>query len=203
MVTDVIFALMPINFLRKVQRPMRERIVIALLMGLGLFASVASIMKATTAANFGRTDDPNQEGVALGTWSCIEEQIAFIAACIPCLRQLFQKFLSYLGITTTRTGTKPTGYNQMPGETGRSKGTSHARINSAIRMKSMMRSAHSEENILGSDNADGKNGEIWRTTEVHLEEDNASRNSVAARGQVGTPEEWTVRGEKQRKDDMV
>lgn len=176
-VTDIIFALLPINFLRKVQRPLRERIIIGILMGLGIFASVASMIKAAAAANFGRTDDPNAEGITIGTWSCIEEQIGFIAACIPCLRSPFQKLLVRLGVVTTQNGgsrpTAATGYGRMYGRDSARRGTTRAHATAkgdAIGLESMREgTSNSEENIL-AEIGDMKDGGIWRTTEVRLEE---------------------------------
>ncbi|KAK0701397.1 hypothetical protein B0T21DRAFT_379096 [Apiosordaria backusii] len=177
-VTDVIFALMPATFLSNVQIPMRERIVIGILMGLGIFASAASIVKAVALAEFGKTDDPNGQGIIVGTWFCIEQQVAFIAACIPCLRKPFQIFLQKVGLLSTvghtsNKATAGTGFRRMYG-----KQTSEA-TGGTIKMKSMMsRDAPSEESILASNSANGqdenlKPGEIWRTTEVYLNDEPA------------------------------
>ncbi|KAF2183453.1 hypothetical protein K469DRAFT_498494, partial [Zopfia rhizophila CBS 207.26] len=51
-VTDFIVALLPITFLRKVQRPLRERVIIGVLMALGVFTGVASILKMVFTARF-------------------------------------------------------------------------------------------------------------------------------------------------------
>lgn len=177
-VTDVIFAVMPATFLSNVQIPLRERIVIGVLMGLGIFASAASIVKAVAVAEFGKTDDPNREGIAVGTWSCIEQQVAFIAACVPCLRKPFQKLLQKVGLltsvgNTSNKATAGTGFRRMYGNQ-----TSEA-TGGTIKMKSMMsRDAPSEESILSPKSATAqdenlKPGEIWRTTEVHLGEEPA------------------------------
>jgi len=196
-VTDVIFALMPINFLRKVQRPLRERIIIGVLMALGVFASIASIMKAVAAARLGKTDDPNAEGITVGTWSAIEEQIAFITACIPCLRSPFQALLQRFGLVSVvnTTTNKPTGashgYGRMYGnDTDKEDGAT------GIRMKSVMRDAQSEESILppGGEHEVVAKGEIWRTTEVHLEEG-------APASIHGGDDAWVV--EKGRKPGIV
>ncbi|KAL2268945.1 hypothetical protein VTJ83DRAFT_3791 [Remersonia thermophila] len=171
--TDIISAMMPVTFLKKVQIPLRERIVIGLLMALGLFAAVASTLKAVYSANFGRTDDFNLEGITVGTWSVIEEHTAFIAACIPCLRSPFQRLLERCGILTPRgttvgaSGAVPAsgGYGRMTGDRD---GTN---LRGAISMRSMKSTGHgsgqSEEDILSSQKA--KNGEIWCTTEVNVE----------------------------------
>ncbi len=47
-ITDFIFALIPLVFLRHVRRSLRDRIIIGFLMSLGLFASAASVIKAVT-----------------------------------------------------------------------------------------------------------------------------------------------------------
>ncbi|KAF2265526.1 hypothetical protein CC78DRAFT_532411 [Lojkania enalia] len=167
--TDVVFALMPITFLRKVQRPLRERIVIGVLLGLGVLASVCSINKAIAAATFGRTNDGRKEGVQIGMWTGLEQQVGFIAACIPCLRSPFQKFLQYFGLMTTKPATYGAGYGQMHGSSAK-RFNSARRSEAGYQMKSMRKGdTQSEENIL-VDEGDAKNGEIWRTTEVHMEE---------------------------------
>ncbi|KAF2186392.1 hypothetical protein K469DRAFT_573323 [Zopfia rhizophila CBS 207.26] len=189
--TDVIFSLLPITFLRKVQRPLRERIIIGILMGLGIFASVASIIKAVYATDFGNTDDPNKEGIAVGMWSCIEEQVGFIACCIPCLKSPFQKFLTYFGLITTQNksaygrsygqmyGDGNTGGSRMKGSNSRMKSDG---LNAAIKMKSMRSTdTQSEENILAVSDEQAKDGEIWCTTEVHLEEERRRQDSRSLR----------------------
>ncbi|KAM7190407.1 hypothetical protein V8F33_009523 [Rhypophila sp. PSN 637] len=98
----MIFALLPISFLYKVQRLLQKRISIGVLLSLGLFASVASIMKAIAADSFGETDDPNAEGITMGAWTLIEEQVAVIAACVPCMRAVFQSFMVKVGVAKTK-----------------------------------------------------------------------------------------------------
>ncbi|KAK3312739.1 hypothetical protein B0H66DRAFT_484625 [Apodospora peruviana] len=195
-VTDVIFALMPVTFLKKLQIPLRERIIIGLLMGLGIFASAASIVKAVVAANFGKTDDPNREGINMGTWSIVEEQVAFVAACVPCLRSPFQSVLRKMGLVSTQghTGAKPTagdGYDRM----GPSKGMT-GRSQQAIQLKAMMSLSHdaqSEDSILppaapaATAHIPARNGEIWRTTEVHLDSETGRNSAQLGGGGGGWP----------------
>lgn len=170
-VTDFIIAALPITFLTKVQRPLRERVIIGALMGLGVFAGVSSIVKMVFAARFGKTGDMDLDGIRVGLWSMIEETVGFIAACIPCLRSPFQKCLEFFGIASTRgKSAYGRGYGQMYGESGMN-GAMSKQQSSAIRMKSMRSAdAASEENILPS-GAEGKNNEIWCTTEVEVGEE--------------------------------
>jgi hypothetical protein len=180
-VTDVLFAILPVTFLRKVQIPLRERVVIGILMALGIFAAVASIIKSVIAADFGKTGDPNKEGINMGLWSLVEEHVSFIAACIPCLRSPFQSLLQRFGLVTTRGATtaKPTagsgGYGRMydgsnPNSRAAAAAAAAAGSRGDIKMGAVMsRETRSEDTILGGmDELKPKGGEIWRTTEVRL-----------------------------------
>ncbi|KAF2105784.1 hypothetical protein BDV96DRAFT_508906 [Lophiotrema nucula] len=175
--TDFIVALLPLTFLGKVQKPMREKAIIGVLMGLGIFAGVASILKMVFAANFGKTGDIDLDGIRIGMWSLIEELVGMIAACVPCLRSPFQRCLEYFGLVTTHPSksTYGRGYGQVY-ESGALKGSRGARkshVESAIKMKSLSRSgdAASEENILAGNGLDIKDREIWCTTEVTMEQE--------------------------------
>jgi hypothetical protein len=227
-VTDVVFALLPITFLRGVQRPLRERVVIAILMGLGLFAGAASSMKAVAASQIGQTGDSTAEGIRIGRWSIIEEQVGFIAACIPCLRSPFQRILRRFGLISTQNTSRategyPATYGKGTNTATKTKG-SHIRMNSglrsgAMRLKSLKsQDAQSEENILPNGEEARKN-EIWRTTELRFEEASSAGNSRESRiadGQRrGSIRAWADGGrhsmsgdeqwgeEKLRKDDVV
>jgi hypothetical protein len=172
--TDFLFALLPINFLRKVQRPLRERAIIGCLMALGTFAGVASIIKLHAGSNFGRTKDSTREGINIGMWSLVEELCGLIAACVPCLRSPFQRVLRYFGLVSTHKTSYAHTYGQMPDRHSKFKSTTRNMSTGgvAIQMKSMRSAsadAQSEENILPHEHA--KEGEIWCTTEVTMEEE--------------------------------
>lgn len=52
-VSDLVLSLMPIAFIVRIQRPLREKIAIGCLMGLGVLASIASITKTTLVKYYG------------------------------------------------------------------------------------------------------------------------------------------------------
>jgi hypothetical protein len=190
--TDFIFALLPISFLRKVQRPLRERIVIGVLMALGIFTGVASIMKMVSSITFGRTGDPSAEGIQIGMWSCIEEFIGLIAACVPCLRSPFQQILEYIGVVSSTKAGTGRNYGHVYGASAKprvilSKKAGSGSASVAIKMKSIRsRNSQSEENILMTGD-ETKSGEIWCTTEVRLEEE--KMRQVTRNGpKIGVPE---------------
>jgi hypothetical protein len=107
----VFFSLIPINFILKIQVPMREKIVLCILMGLGIVASIASIMKAVNSTMLLHSEDQTWDSVPLVIWSFVEEHLAIIAASIPCLKALFERVLRRVGITITYKSQAHRSYN--------------------------------------------------------------------------------------------
>jgi hypothetical protein len=98
--TDVVFSLIPLTFLHHIRRSIPHRVVIAILMSLGLVASAASAVKTVMVYQYDQTGDPSGSGMAIALWASIEAQVGIIAACIPCLRAVFLRLLSRMGIYT-------------------------------------------------------------------------------------------------------
>ncbi|KAH7138311.1 hypothetical protein B0J11DRAFT_587523 [Dendryphion nanum] len=94
--TDIIFSLMPLTFLGKVRRPLKERVVIGGLMGLGILASAFSLSRAIATNN--KVKDPTSRLVLIGLLSCLEIQLSLIAACVPTLRSSSRRFFTKIGL---------------------------------------------------------------------------------------------------------
>jgi hypothetical protein len=202
-ITDFIFALLPISFLRKIQRPVRERMVIGILMGLGVFAGIASIIKITVAAQFGRTGDMINESVLIGKWSVIEELVGLIVICVPCLRSPFQRAVQTVtGVTTRmRHYSQSRGYGrtyetrEVPQEDG-------GRIRSRSRLAAMLEDSNDagfklegmrdERSSQGSPYGDAikRPCEIWCTKEVMVDHDRLSRMPSYERPHGGADAVW-------------
>jgi len=104
--TDIIFSLIPLTFLRKLRRPRREKIVIAVLMALGLVASAMSITRLIFAAKISLMGDAMAWYTMAGLLMCLEVQAGIMAACIPPLRSSSKRLLQNVGILSrTKTGT--------------------------------------------------------------------------------------------------
>ena len=100
--TDVLLSLAPMVLLWGLRRPLRERILVCGLMGIGLLASVACIAKAVAVRRWG---DPELEtwslAMAIATWTIVEQLLAVLAACSPSLKRPLQKILGRFGILLT------------------------------------------------------------------------------------------------------
>lgn len=95
--SDVIFSLMPLTFLSKIRRPMKEKIVIGMLMALGLAASTFSALKAAFTKRLIQHQDVSANVILIGMLSNLEVQTALIAACIPTLRSSCIGLMAKLG----------------------------------------------------------------------------------------------------------
>ncbi|KAF2267268.1 hypothetical protein CC78DRAFT_531043 [Lojkania enalia] len=95
--TDLIFSLIPITFIRKLNRPRRERIFMCILMGLGLFASAAAIMRTVQLQYFYTSPDLLRMSVTVVLWAQVEQQFAIIAATMPTLKAFLEKTLVKIG----------------------------------------------------------------------------------------------------------
>lgn len=98
--TDIILSLMPLTFLGKLKRPVQERILVCGLMAMGLLASAASIKKTVLIQKFGLTNDIVGLEYEIELWSCLELFLGLIAACLPCLKAGFQRYMTRFGVCT-------------------------------------------------------------------------------------------------------
>ncbi|KAK3370433.1 hypothetical protein B0H63DRAFT_373813, partial [Podospora didyma] len=96
--SDVVLSLIPISFLKELQRPLREKLVLGFLMGLGVFTASAVVVKMTVVGNFGNTTDPLWDVVTLATWSIVEAQVGIIAMCVPTLKGPMESVLRRVGL---------------------------------------------------------------------------------------------------------
>ncbi|KAF2191830.1 hypothetical protein K469DRAFT_654985 [Zopfia rhizophila CBS 207.26] len=175
--TDLTFAALPITFIRKMQMPMREKIILSCLMGLGVFAATASIVKTTLVKTYGITGDTLWDSIDLTLWSILEEQMGIIAACIPCLKQPFERVLNRMGLLSSIKRSTYGGYRNEYGNYG----TRESHKMSAMKSRGGLggigakaADAQSEQSILRDDDKVFRqlgDGKIVKTTELTFQEE--------------------------------
>ncbi|RYO70744.1 hypothetical protein AA0113_g2973 [Alternaria arborescens] len=203
--TDFMLALLPISFLRRIQRPIRERVIVGALMGLGFFAGIASILKIVAAMDFGKTGDQLNESITIGMWSVIEELVGFIVICVPCLRSPFQRALQYCGVISVRIRqhTLTRGYGRTYESDGLDKryvrsqsqsrlATIEGDVESSFKMKDLGTEASEDEMQWRNSTQETSSGrgEIWCTKEVVVQHDPISRVPSHEHMQGGVEEAW-------------
>ena len=101
MVVDFALATMPIQLLRNVRRPLREKILVGVLMALGLLATGIAAYKMTLSTKVYKGDTLSTT-VELSLWNRLEMLVGIIAACMPCLKSWAEKILHQIGVLTSR-----------------------------------------------------------------------------------------------------
>jgi hypothetical protein len=105
-------------FILKINRPLREKIVLCLLMGLGILCTAASIPKFISYSVFASGGDTTKNATGVVVWSQIELYVGIIAACIPMLRAFFESALRRIGVSITNSSrgvSRTSGWNRTPG----------------------------------------------------------------------------------------
>lgn len=100
--TDLFLSIAPMAILWNLRRPLRERILVCALTGLGIVASLASIMKLIVMQKWGKEEDPWEFAMVISTWAVIEQFMAALAACSPSLKGPIQRALGRVGVLLTR-----------------------------------------------------------------------------------------------------
>ncbi|KAF1813795.1 hypothetical protein P152DRAFT_292173 [Eremomyces bilateralis CBS 781.70] len=111
LLSDVLFALLPLTFIFSLRRPLRDKLVLAFLMSLGLLCTIAGTRKLIYVKEFQKLNekDTTWSSVEMRVWAFAESYVGIMAACIPCLRAMFESGLKKIGIsltTTSRTGAR-------------------------------------------------------------------------------------------------
>jgi hypothetical protein len=95
----LLLSLIPITFIIKIQVPLREKVVLCALMGLGILASIGSILKVSGGRSLTHSRDITWDSVTIVMWVFAEQYLGIIAANVPCLKALFEQLLRRLGVT--------------------------------------------------------------------------------------------------------
>ncbi|KXX81540.1 hypothetical protein MMYC01_202479 [Madurella mycetomatis] len=93
MATDILIFCIPIPSVLKLHLPLRQRVIVVGVFGLGFFVCIISIYRMFTLRAGVISQDPSWENIGVAIWSCIELNVAIIASTLPTLRPLVTRFL--------------------------------------------------------------------------------------------------------------
>lgn len=98
--TDILISLAPAAFLWRLRQPVREKVLIGVLMSLGIFASISSIIKMTLIKKFtDRADDIWAVAISIATYTMLEQLLALTAASAPYLKPILQRTMHRFGVS--------------------------------------------------------------------------------------------------------
>ena len=184
-------ASLPLLFIRKINRPLREKVVLAVLMALGLVASACGVAKLALIKPIMTSDDPNWQSVPLAIWSYVsllpdlhgadsdryaEEDIAIIAACIPCLKALMEKAFRALGGHLTSAVSRGSNPDTAAQPTNRDTGrTLRGSTNQPTCIETNYGSGVPRASVAAfGRTADVENGKVVKEVEISWSDDHAS-----------------------------
>ncbi|KAG8676122.1 hypothetical protein FPOAC2_02205 [Fusarium poae] len=113
--TDLFFAvIIPTPMLWNLNVHFRTRITLLAILGLGVFACAAAIVKVGYVTNYGKVGDWLWDSRNISIWTVVELNVGVIGGSLPCLKPLFRRFLgTYYGKDSKKTPTTGnTGYGR-------------------------------------------------------------------------------------------
>ncbi|KAF5844434.1 hypothetical protein GGP41_001372 [Bipolaris sorokiniana] len=102
MLSDIVFAAIPIYFVWSLHRPVLERILISTLMALGLLAATAEACIIYHAYLWNPRESTIRDWMPLFWWYRVEEIGLIFAACTPFLKPLVERVLGRFGTSRFR-----------------------------------------------------------------------------------------------------
>lgn len=106
-ITDLLFAIViPTPMLWNLNVHFRTRVSLIAILGLGVFACAAAVVKLGYVTNYGKLGDWLWDSQNITIWTCVELNVGIIAGSLPCLRPIFRRFLgSTYGKSSRKTPT--------------------------------------------------------------------------------------------------
>lgn len=98
--TDWLYALLPIPMIWSVQMSVQTKVTVAFVLSLGIFASVATLIRLKYIVELGNNSDGLYTGTSAMVWTLVEPGVAITAACLVTIRPLL-RVLKLAGFEST------------------------------------------------------------------------------------------------------
>ncbi|KAI9719175.1 MAG: hypothetical protein M1828_006268 [Chrysothrix sp. TS-e1954] len=92
-VTDLYLALWPVFLIYNLQIPVRLKVLLCTLMGLGVFTAVCSVVRTVKLKVVTGSKDPTYDAASLVIWGTVEDWIILIVSSVPAIWPCVQKIL--------------------------------------------------------------------------------------------------------------
>ncbi|KAF2111991.1 hypothetical protein BDV96DRAFT_498286 [Lophiotrema nucula] len=88
---DLWILALPIQLVRSIPRPYKEKLGLIFVFGLGILSTIASIVRFSSLTRLSSSKDPFFDSLPINTWSIVEVCIGIVCASVPTLRPLFSQ----------------------------------------------------------------------------------------------------------------
>ncbi|KAF5710863.1 integral membrane protein [Fusarium globosum] len=175
--TDILTYTLPIPLVARLRVPRRQKISLAIILGLGLFACISSIIRITYIPKMLSSSDSTWVISDAMYWSVIETNIGILAASIPSYKAIAKKYAPrLLGSSGMSSSRKLSGFKQMPLELhgGSNPGTGAPKSTFETNIKNGLDDNSSEEVLVMP------NGRIGVKTDITFRYENNLENGTAS-----------------------
>ncbi|KAI6784065.1 uncharacterized protein J7T54_004611 [Emericellopsis cladophorae] len=166
--TDVMTYTLPIPLIIKIQLPRRQKIGLGVILSLGLFACVSSIVRITYVPPMLTSSDATWVISGAMYWSVIETNIGILASSIPSFKTIATRYAPKLLGSSHKSGSKRSGFKMMnmgsSGKPGYAGGTINEHGVAKSRMETTVGRGFSGEN--SEEDLVDYTGHIKVTTEI-------------------------------------
>ncbi|KAH7007707.1 hypothetical protein EDB80DRAFT_577170, partial [Ilyonectria destructans] len=116
---DFVVLALPITQIWRTLIPPRQKILISLMLSVGIFVTVISIVRLHTAGEFTESPIFTYDITGLTLWSVVEVDVSMIYACFPQIRMLLSRFFPKIFQTfTNRSARLPSQQNRIQPSSG-------------------------------------------------------------------------------------
>lgn len=121
--TDVIILLLPMPLVRRLAVPGAQKMALAAVFAVGIFAVITSCLRVTTLNLFATSPD-NTYDIANVMWTIVEPNVAVVCSCLPTLRPLVVKLLPGLRSSSSSSKSHGSSHGTSDGYGGSSSSSS-------------------------------------------------------------------------------
>jgi hypothetical protein len=88
---DIWILLLPYNLILSIPRPLRERLAVYGVFGLGVLGTICAVIRFNYFVMVSKSTDPFYDSIVVNIWSIIEVNVGILCASLPTLRPLFSR----------------------------------------------------------------------------------------------------------------
>lgn len=90
-VIDIWILLLPYKLILSIPRPLRERLAVYAVFGLGVLGTICAIVRFNYLVIVNKSTDPFYDSITINVWSMVEVNVGILCASLPTLRPLFSQ----------------------------------------------------------------------------------------------------------------
>ncbi|KAM7200835.1 integral membrane protein [Naviculisporaceae sp. PSN 640] len=181
MLSDFIIFLIPLPSIKTLQLPLRQKMILAFILCLGLFTCIVSIVRLQSLPAAAAAVDSTWDNTEAALWSIIELTVAIIAACLPTLGPLVSRFFPrFMNLSSSA--------RNNGGSYGNSRSAGGGGNGTGLRSRTLGEGGLTAAELANRRNHDQKNGAGDSTEELYMHHHKSTGNNDLSDAEIGLAE---------------